>query len=377
MKRILLIHLCSYGDCVMATTIARQIKSDYPGCHLTWVIAARCAAVAKYNPFVDAIWEFEFSAEDVAFGNGWYSCKAEADARQAAGEFDLIFNTQIYPENAANIDGTTRSSTFRNYPHPITVPVTPVIRLSQEEVENVKTFADKHRLSDYQNVILFECSPSSGQSALTLEKGIRLAERLVEAKRDLAVVVSSHLPFESPHERVISGVCLSYRENAALSHHCTMLVGCSSGITWLTTSDAGKRLNTVQFLSHAIGTSFASVAYDFKHWGFPTDHILESTVTDDDQMLGIVLSALDDFPLARKKHHQVLRPRFWGWLLSTGYRKNGWRVLLTAHRQLLIFIRRNGLRLSDVFDFALLAYVLREAWNIAAASRQRKKGKQG
>ena len=363
MKRILLIHLGANGDCVMATTIARQIKSDYPGCHLTWLIASRYAAVIRNNPFVDSIWAFEFTAGESMIDNGWYRCKAEADARQTAGDFDLIFSTQIYPDNVANFDGTTRSSTFRNYPAPITVPVTPVVRLLEEETAHVECFAGKHKLSHYQHVILLECSPNSGQSFLTLEKGLNLAHRLVDAKPDLVVIISTHLPFESPYERIISGACLSYRENAALSHYCTLLVGCSSGITWVTTSDAGKRLNTVQFLSCVLGGGFASVAYDFKHWGLPTEHILESTVVDDDKMLEIVLTALENFALAREKHHQILHPIFWGWLLFMDYRKS-WRGILMSYRTLRYYIARNGLRLSDILDFDAFFEVIRIAYRI-------------
>ena len=345
----------------MVTAIARQIKSDYPSCHLTWVIASRYTAVIKNNPFVDSIWAFELAPNESMIEDGWYRCKAEAEARRAAGEFDIIFTTQVSPDNVANFDGSTRSSTFRNYPHPITVPITPVIRLLQDEIAHVAYFADRNKLSRHKHIVLLECSPSSGQSFLTLEKGLNLAQRLVEAKHDAIVVVSTHLPFESPHERILSGACLSYRENAALSHHCTFLIGCSSGITWITTSDAGKRLNTVQFLSHVIACGFASVAYDFKHWGLPTDHILETTSNDDERMLEIVLAALDDFPVARKKYHQALRPRFWGWMILIDYRR-GWHGILTFYRPLFGFIRRNGIRFSDIFDFASLACVFRASW---------------
>ena len=361
MKRVLLIHLGANGDCVMATAIARQIKSDYPGCHLTWAVASRYATVIQNNPFVDAIWEFELAQGESMVEAGWYRCKAEADARRAAGEFDIIFNTQVYPDNVANFDGTTRTSTFRNYPNPITVPVTPVLRLRQEETAHVARFAESNHLSRYKHIILLECSPNSGQSFLTLEKGLNLARRIVETKQDSIVIASTHLPFESPHERVISGACLSYRENAALSHYCTFLIGCSSGITWVTTSDAGKCLNTVQFLSRVLGGGFASVAYDFKHWGLPTEHILETTSNDEDRMVEIVLTALDDFSVALKKYHQTLRPVFWGWLLFIDYRR-GWRGILTFYRPLFSFIRRNGVWLSDVFDFASLVRVFRIFW---------------
>ena len=116
------------------------------------------------------------------------------------------------------------------------------------------------------------------------------------------------------------------------------------------TSDTGKRLNTVQFLSRVIGSGFASVAHDFKYWGLPTDHILESTIADDDKMLEIVLNALDDFPFARRKYHQALRPVFWGWLLFIDYRRS-WRGIICSYRTLRHYISRNGVHWLDILDF--------------------------
>jgi len=54
----------------------------------------------------------------------------------------IFFLHKSLPGNLQNYDGTIRSSIFNAYPHPITVPVTPVIRLSQAEVDNVRRFAE-------------------------------------------------------------------------------------------------------------------------------------------------------------------------------------------------------------------------------------------
>jgi len=363
MKRILLIHLGANGDCVMATTLARQIKKDYPGCQLTWCIATRYASVIKNNPSVDACWEFQLKEGETIAPEGWYRCKAEADRRKEAGEFDLVFNTQVFPDNIRNFDGTTRSSTFRNYPHPVTVPVTPVVCLLPEEVANAQVFAERYRLAAYQHVILMECSPGSGQSAFNLETGVELARRLAETRKDLAVIVSTRTPFVSPHERVIPGNSLSYRENAALTHHCTFLVGCSSGITWLATSDASKPLKTVQFLSRNLGACFASVVYDFSFWKLPTAHIIENTTTDIHAMEQIVLSALDNFEQAKKRYHQSLRPVFWSWLCCVDHRR-GFRGMITSYKTLFLYIRRNGLSVLDVLDVVSLYRVVRTAYHV-------------
>ena len=54
-KRIALVQLFSNGDCLYATTVARQIKTDYPGCYLAWVIAGFCKNILDENPFVDEV----------------------------------------------------------------------------------------------------------------------------------------------------------------------------------------------------------------------------------------------------------------------------------------------------------------------------------
>jgi hypothetical protein len=363
MKRILLIHLGANGDCVMATTIARQIKADYPGCHLTWCIGDRYASVLVNNPDVDVIWAFELKEGEPVAPDAWYRCRAEAEKRKEAGEFELIFNTQVFPDNIRNFDGTTRSSTFRNYPNPVTVPVTPVIRLLPEETAKVQVFAEKYHLASYRHVILMECSPGSGQSAFNLPTGLELAKRLITIKTDLAVIVSTSIPLVSAHERIIPANLISYRENAALTHHCTLLVGCSSGITWIATSEASKQLKTVQFLSRNLAACFASVAYDFKYWGLSTVHIIENTTQDIHVMESIVTTALENFDEARKKYHQLLRPIFWSWLCCVDHRK-GSRGIWTSYQTMLFFIKRNGVSVRDVFDLLSLFRVIRVAYRV-------------
>ena len=51
-KKILLVQLYSNGDCLYATAVARQIKQDFPGCHLTWVIAGVYKNIIAQNPYL-------------------------------------------------------------------------------------------------------------------------------------------------------------------------------------------------------------------------------------------------------------------------------------------------------------------------------------
>jgi hypothetical protein len=292
--RVLLIHLTSNGDCLLATTVARQIKKDYQGCHLTWAISERCKQVIENNPFVDEIWSIRFDPLDDPHDDVWPRTKAEALRRQRDGQFDHVFFTQIYPENFNDFDGTTRSSIFRSYPGKITVPVQPVLYLAESEVSRVGEFASKHALRSYRNVILFECSPASNQSLMTFEKAIRISSRIVQVRQDTAIIVSSSKAFRSNSPAIIDGSVLTLRENAELSKHCTLLLGCSSGITWLLTSNWAKRIPTIQFLHRtSCWYSFASVKYDHRFWGLGAEHILETDVHRDRDVIALVLKYLE------------------------------------------------------------------------------------
>ena len=359
--RIVLVHLIANGDCLMATAIARQIKADFPGCHLTWAVSCKCRQIIENNPDVDAIWSVEANHPKETIWDIWRRVKAEAEALRASGEMDHIFYTQVYPDNASNFDGTTRSSIFRNYPRPLTVPVTPVLRLSDAEVAHARRFAEEGELSRYRHVILFECAPGSGQSSLTPAKALDVASRLVARHDDVLVILSSHIPVVSSSPRILDASHLSLRENVALSHFCTLLVGCSSGISWLLTCDSAKLLPTVQFLNRgARGVSFASMAYDFQHWGLNAGHIIESSVEGGELQAEIISRAMMDFVSARGACQEIFRPVFWDFLLFFDYRSP--RRWFNVFRTCRLFVRRNHVTWRDVFRLDQLWGAVRELW---------------
>jgi ADP-heptose:LPS heptosyltransferase len=304
-------HFISLGDCLYVTAIARQIKQDYPGCHLTWAISSRCSQVIQNNPYVDEIWEvFSETMNDV--GKAWEDTKKEALEKKEKGEYDYIFITQIHPDNFFNYDGTIRSSTFRGYPNPITVPVSPVILLTQKEIENVNLFVKLHKINDFKHVILFESSPGSNQSPLNNDFTLKLSKKIVEKFEDSLVIITSHQKINSGQTRIIDASSLSFRENAELSKHCSLLIGCSSGITWLLTSTWAKKIPTIQILKKgALLYEFASVNYDLKYWGEQTDHIIEITKFEEDYIFDCINMSLKyDIKRARDKYNETLTPSF-------------------------------------------------------------------
>jgi ADP-heptose:LPS heptosyltransferase len=309
MKKFLLVHLVYNGDCLIATTIARQIKSDNPGCHLTWAISFKCKQVIENNPYVDQIWEVHYKKDESPLSDVWYRVKQEAEKRKREGEFDDIIYSQIFPDNLHFYDGTVRTSTFRAYPGSINVPVAPIIRLSEKEVENVKKFVIRYEFYKYKHILLCECTPNSGQSFISLELMLKVAEKIIEENKNIIFIVSSHLKIVTQNERIIDASELTYRENAELSKFCTLFIGCSSGITWLLTSDWAYKLPMIQFLHNPKKpVTFASVKYDFKYWGLPHSHILESTQQSLDIITQIINDGIENFEVAQVNYGEELFP---------------------------------------------------------------------
>lgn len=303
--RILLGQLGSNGDCLYATAIARQIKHDYPGCHLTWAIGSIYRPILDGNPDVDEIWEIPLTNPTDMFDT-WQRFEGEALERKKTRDFDEIFLTQISPNNIQNFDGTVRSSIFRAYPRPISVPVSPVIRLLQLEIEKVRTFVKNNDILEVKNVILFECSPQSGQSFINTEFALQVAEKLVNNISDVCIILSSNQTIISNNQRIIDGSVLSFRENAELSKYCSLLVGCSSGISWLCTSDWAKPLRMIQLLKKETSV-YASFVHDYEYYGLATDFIIEMTDCSPKKVFQCVSTVISEgFEPARCTFHEKI-----------------------------------------------------------------------
>jgi len=308
-KRILLGQLAARGDCLYATAVARQIKADFPGCHLTWAIGSMCREILDGNPDVDAVWEVPLK-NHAGVVAAWLQFEQAAGERRRNGEFDEVFFTQIYPANFKNYDYTVRASIFRGYPRAVTVPVAPVVNLRADEIENVRRFAELHGLTKNSATILFEFASGSGQTFVDFEFAAAAAARIIARLPECKIVMTSQLSLDSTDPRVISGHTLSFRENAELTRYCSLLIGCSSGITWLCTSSAAKPLPTIQLLKKAKG-AYASVVHDHEYFGLPTEHIIEMTECPVDHLVDCVVAGLrDGFARAKPRFHVRLQPDF-------------------------------------------------------------------
>jgi len=308
-KRILLGQLNSNGDCIYATTIARQIKKDFLGCHLTWAIGSMCRSIIDGNPDVDDVWEVPLK-NIRELRNVWGKFEQEALEKQKQGIFDEVFLTQIAPGNHHRYDGIIRSSIFRGYPYPITVPVVPVLKLFSAEVENVRQFAELYRLHERTHVILFETSPESGQSFLTFDFAMGVANKITSEIPNSCVILSSNISFATKNDLIIDGSELSLRENAELTKYCNLFVGGSSGISWCCTSDWAKPLPMIQLLK-TDARWFNSIVNDHEQWDLPIDSIIEMKECSPDKVCQCIITALKEgFDNARFRYHTQIKIPF-------------------------------------------------------------------
>jgi ADP-heptose:LPS heptosyltransferase len=271
-QNILLVQLFSNGDCLYATAVARQIKTDYPGCKLTWAIAPFCKNIILDNPYIDEV----MVVENVDKKNSWdvYK-KVKALLKLKGSKFNEVFATQDYIGDAhANFDGYIRGRILNCYPYKITVPLQPVLKLTETEVNNANVFFNKNNLSKYKSIILFEFAPLSGQIRLSKEDAFNISKIITEKYTDTAIVLSSADKIENSSDRIIDGSALSLRETAAFTHYCNYLLGCSSGITWITSSSSAKMLPMIQLIDpDAIYLN--SPANDFKKFNIKNNGIIE------------------------------------------------------------------------------------------------------
>lgn len=352
-KKILLAHLNSNGDCLYTTVIAKQIKEvDYPNAHLTWAVNSKCKQTILLNPYVDEIWEVP-TKQTHTHHEEWDAFVAEAEKRKTLGEFDIIFYTQIIGKNFLRFDGGIRSSTYAHYPHTITVPQQPIIHLSEAEVKRVKDFALLHKLDSFKHVILMECGPSSFASALNPTSAKEIADKLTKEDASLAIILSSNKKIENTNSQIIDASILDYRSNAELTKYCTLLVGCSSGISWLATSNWAKPLQKILVINRDNYYN-NSMVYDHEYAKLPTENIIElieNTNTKQELTKCISIALYDSFSKSKNKFHKTFKLSNFTFLEEIMYnnKHNGNHAAL--FKVIPSVIKRNGWQRKPILFF--------------------------
>jgi ADP-heptose:LPS heptosyltransferase len=304
--KILIVLLNSNGDCLYGTVIARQIKEvDFPGCYLTWMVNNHCRQSIEYNPYIDNIWEIE-TKNTITIIDEWNELLKIAYDKKSKGEFDHVFCLQIHGDNVLNFDGGIRSSIYRNYPHKITVPQDPIIFLKQTEIDRVAMFAQKNNLSQFKKVVLIECGPQSFKSNLHSDYLLPLLTSISSKNKDVIFILSSNKKILNTNNQIVDGSELTFRENAELTKYCNLFIGCSSGITWLTTSQWAKKLPKV-ILTNPKNYYASSLIHDHKLAGLPTDDVIEIHTHKNNlnDLKKIILLILDNqFMKAKLNYHK-------------------------------------------------------------------------
>lgn len=292
--KVLLVQLASFGDCLLVTTIAKQIKTvDYPTCHLTWLIGSKYKQVIENNPFVDDFITVPISKVSEILNQRNLIFETINKLRKKS-HFDFVFITDFIEQNYKYWFGTTRSSLFRCYPHPLVISPQPIIILSNKEKENVALFCKINEITDSTFNILFECSPQSGQSNLTFQNAKLISEQLIEQHKSLKIILTSNQSFNSTNSMLVDGSGISWKENAELANYCHLIVGCSSGISWLCTSNWTRILPFIQVINpdYMNGKISSSMKHDFIYFGLKTDNLLELYSPSTNKLKACIESAI-------------------------------------------------------------------------------------
>jgi hypothetical protein len=195
---------------------------------------------------------------------------------------------------------------------------------------------------------LFECSAKSEQSFVTEEFAIKLAIKIADQLPNWKILLSSNIKIPTIYQslNIIDASSLSFRENAELTKYCSLLVGGSSGISWLTTSDWAKKSPMIQLL-RADKSMYASFIYDHQYQGLSVDHIIEIQDSTVEYVLSCILTfANEGFPTARSIYHQQIQLDFtfyWKTIISILYRKKLNKRFRQFFSSLFYTIQRYGL----------------------------------
>lgn len=348
-EKILLIQLFSNGDCLFVTTIAKQIKKNNPDCELTWIVSSRCSSMLLQNPDVDIVEEVEIT--DVSQNRIVFEqVVKEARIKKQAGVYAQVIVPQLLGTNLKFYNGVVCTSLFKSSGLKIDVDTRPVLILDEKEKTAAKQFAEKHQLQIYKNVVLFECAPQTNQLLLTDELILGYAKQVVK-NESTCVILSAPKAYHFQHPQIINGNVLSIRETVALTHYCTLLLGCSSGISWAATSIAAKSLPTVQLLAKN-AYYFNPLSLTFFKLKRSADTLIEM-IEFDKQKLSEVFEDIfsKGFQQARSKHHQQVQVQFRLYRgIINGFLKEG------KCSEIVTFVKINYK--EHGFNFQMLKYML-------------------
>lgn len=303
--------LNNFGDILYATPIAKQIKEkDFPGCVLTWIVSRQCSSLLENNPFVDKLEIEEFKNIHEVYGPRWEVIENQYLDKVKEGVYDRLFILQPIRSNLRRYKICIRQMILDAYPISLKGSLKGILSLTDSQRDNVSEFIRKNKIENYKNRILFEFAPSSGQSSLSTDVLLKIAEKLTLENESTCVILTSKLELVLNASGLFNAHTISFKENAELINYCNLLVGCSSGISWLSASTWCKPINTIQFISNSVPW-FNSLKNDFNYSHIPSDNLIELYKFSGESLFETIDFTLkNNFTEAKRKFDQELPSNF-------------------------------------------------------------------
>lgn len=281
--RWLIVQLGANGDCIYATSQLDRILAIDPGAEIDWLVSRSYAPILRTHPRIRGVLELDVPLKRRSERLTAWSV-AEEECMRSFDAYDRIVQSQIWPNGFRKFDGTVRSSILRHFDEVERNEIRPFepgdwsensgsIFLDEEEVADVDEGLAEIEYEDYEHRILFECAPQSGQSAIHTGFAIEVASRLTKELDNCVVLLSTGEDLRGLPSRVHGGRRFSVRQNSELASRSTLMVGCGSGLSVLT-STLESRPHMVQFLSGDVSI-FASLRAEQEYFSRNRNDILE------------------------------------------------------------------------------------------------------
>ena len=306
MNRYFIYQFAAFGDCLFATIVVKQLKFNDPNCEITWGISKRYASILKNNPYVDKIFEFEIDPKTATPNEFVKHNKLICEIEK---EYGVNFiHLQLLNKHINRLYTTLRYSVLKIFNLSITVSKNAVLNLDQYEKDNVTDFINKNGINIYSVKILFECAPTSGQSSVDYEFALQVAKKITASNKNVCFILSGAFTSEAESPQIFIANTISFRENLELINYCDLLIGCSSGITWLTICESAKPIPLIQLLSSE-SDLFAGVHFDFEINNLDNSHIIELIDFNIIKAIECTESVLQNGIYQTKlRFHQVYKP---------------------------------------------------------------------
>lgn len=257
--------------------------------------------MALNNPDISEVVTYDIKKEpgDVVWARNEEKLKQDL----AVGHIDKLVSPQIIGDNEHYYTGTIRSTILGQYPGKLTIGYKPFLYMTEEEKTRVDDFAKTSKLSSYNKVVLFECMPLSGQVPMNPDKALRFCEQMIASGiEDVCFILTSGQKIQSTYAQIVDASVLSIRENYELLKRVDLIIGCSSGISWMSFAHGIEPKPMFQLMDNQ-SFYFNSFHRDCRILKEDSSKIAESLYKSDEQ----VFADIKDFVLntnAFLKSHQ-------------------------------------------------------------------------